>query len=321
MSSRSLPRALWVGALAIALTAVATLASAQTGGVRGRVVDESGKPVTDAQIVFSNASDGSGFSLKSDSKGEFLAIGKQVGDYTVKATKGPLSAQMRVHIGLGDPTVVEGLTLRAGGGSGATSDNPDAAKKKAAELQAAFKSAQADADAGKYDQALASINKILVDAPKCTTCYVTIGNINIKKGDNDAAEAALKKALEMDPSSADAYMGLASLYNAEKKFDEASKASAKASELMAASGSTDPVSSFNQGVILWNQGKAAEAQAQFQKATELDPKMSDAFYFLGMTLVNQGKMADAKKPFDTYMSLAPTGKYADQVKGLLALIK
>jgi tetratricopeptide (TPR) repeat protein len=317
-----LPRALWVGALSIALAAIATLASAQTGGVRGRVVDDSGKPVPDAQVVFSNQSDGSGFSLKTDSKGEFLAIGKQVGDYTVKATKGPLSASMRVHIGLGDPTVVEGLTLRAGGGGAASSDNPEAAKKKAAELQAAFKAAQADADAGKFDEAIASINKILVDAPKCTTCYVTLGMINLKKGDNDASEAALKKALEVDPNSADAYAGLASLYNAEKKFDDASKASAKASELMAAAGTNDPIAAFNQGVILWNQGgKAAEAQVQFQKATELDPKMADAYYFLGMTLVNQGKMPDAKKPFDTYMQLAPTGKYADQVKNLLALIK
>ena len=32
-------------------------------------------------------------------------------------------------------------------------------------------------------------------------------------------------------------------------------------------------------------------------------------------------LAEAKKPFETYMTLAPTGKYAEQVKGLLPLIK
>ena len=49
--------------------------------------------------------------------------------------------------------------------------------------------------------------------------------------------------------------------------------------------------------------------------------MADAQYFLGMTLVNQGKLPEAKKPFETYLSLAPTGQYADQVKGLLQVIK
>jgi tetratricopeptide (TPR) repeat protein len=78
---------------------------------------------------------------------------------------------------------------------------------------------------------------------------------------------------------------------------------------MTASGSSDPVAIFNQGIILWNQSKAPEAQVQFEKAAQLDPKMADAQYFLGMTLVNQGKLPDAKKPFETYLSLAPTGQY------------
>jgi tetratricopeptide (TPR) repeat protein len=90
---------------------------------------------------------------------------------------------------------------------------------------------------------------------------------------------------------------------------------------MSASGSSDPLAIFNQGIILWNQSKAVEAQAQFEKVTQLDPKNADAQYFLGMTLVNQGKLPEAKKPFETYLSLAPTGQYADQVKGLLQVIK
>jgi TolA-binding protein len=91
--------------------------------------------------------------------------------------------------------------------------------------------------------------------------------------------------------------------------------------MASAPGGGDPVSVFNQGVILWNQGKAAEAQAQFEKATQMDPRMADAQYFLGMTLVNQNKMPDAKKAFDAYMSLAPTGSHAEEVKALLAVIK
>jgi Flp pilus assembly protein TadD len=324
MRSRSWIGGLVIGVLAFALTTMAAPVSAQTGGCRGKVVDEAGKPLEGVTVVLDSPEGLGTVTLKTNAKGEFFSIGMRPGDYSVKATKDKLTASLRsIHIGLGDPTVIETLTLRAGNRAmDMSADDAAKAKKKQDELQAAFKGAQAAADAGNFDDAIAQFTKVSVEVPKCTACYLQIGAVNIKKGDNDAAEAAFKKAMELDPTSPDAYNALASLYNGQKKFDEAGKMSTKASELMSASGTSDPLTAYNQGIILWNQGgKAAEAQAQFQKATELDPKMADAHYFLGMTLVNQGKLPDAKKPFETYLQLAPTGKYADQVKGLLQVIK
>jgi TolA-binding protein len=49
--------------------------------------------------------------------------------------------------------------------------------------------------------------------------------------------------------------------------------------------------------------------------------MADAQYYLGMALVNQGKMAEAKAPFLEYMKLDPKGKFAGDVKEMLAIIK
>ena len=99
--------------------------------------------------------------------------------------------------------------------------------------------------------------------------------------------------------------------------------SAKANELLGASGDRRRSASaiYNQGIIFWNQGKIAEAKAQFAKAVELDPKMADAQYWLGMALVNEGKLPDAKKPFEEYLKLAPTGQYAETAKAMLATIK
>ena len=78
-----------------------------------------------------------------------------------------------------------------------------------------------------------------------------------EEGRQRRAEAAFKQAVDADPTKPDGYSELASFYNAQKKFDEANKASAKAAELMSASGSSDPLAIFNQGIILWNQSKAA----------------------------------------------------------------
>ena len=68
----------------------------------------------------------------------------------------------------------------------------------------------------------------------------------------DKAEEAFKKAIELKPDHADAYNGLANIYNAQRKFDLAGAASAKASELTAgapggmAGGNADSL--YNQGV-------------------------------------------------------------------------
>jgi tetratricopeptide (TPR) repeat protein len=97
--------------------------------------------------------------------------------------------------------------------------------------------------------------------------------------------------------------------------------SAKATELMSASGSTDPIAYVNQGIILWNQSKTPEAKAQFLKATELDPKYPDAHYWLGMALVNEGNMPEAGTHMKEYLALAPTGQYADTAKAILDSIK
>ena len=80
----------------------------------------------------------------------------------------------------------------------------------------------------------------------------------------------------MKPDYADAYNGLANIYNAQRKFDQAAEASAKARELSAACAGSTPGGNadalFNQGVILWNGGKIADAKAKFEAAIAAKPE-------------------------------------------------
>ena len=75
---------------------------------------------------------------------------------------------------------------------------------------------------------------------------------------------------------------------------------------------------FNQGVILWNAGKIAEAKKQFEGAIAANPNHAEAHYQLGMALVNEGNLAGAATEFETYLKLAPTGPNAATAKGILA---
>jgi tetratricopeptide (TPR) repeat protein len=194
-----------------------------------------------------------------------------------------------------------------------------------AAVRAAFEQGVTFSNEGKYDEAIAKFNEVLVKVPKCTECHNNIAAVHMRKKEYDAAEAAYKKALEVNPSSADSYMGLANVYNAQKKFDQASEAGAQAQKLLGAAGPAGGGASagavFNQGVIAWNAGKIPDAQKLFEQAVSLDPKLAEAHYWLGMANVNQGKLAEAVKSFEEYLKLDASGQYAEQAKSMLAAIK
>jgi superkiller protein 3 len=193
--------------------------------------------------------------------------------------------------------------------------------KRQQELAALFDATNAAFDAGNYDEALAKLTEIVKEVEKCGPCHAKMGDVYVKKGDLAAAEKAYLASIEIDPSQPGPYAALATIYNEQRKFDEATKMGAKATELLGASGGTDPTALFNQGVIYWNQGKAAEAKVEWEKAIKLDPKMADAYYYLGMANLNLGKIPEAKTSFNEYLKLAPSGQHAGTVKAILDSIK
>jgi Flp pilus assembly protein TadD len=312
----------------LALTALPAVAFAQQGGLMGKVVGPDGQPVADAEILVNNPTNVGGYKYKTNAKGEYVGVGIPSGDYQIKATKGNMTGMIpRIQIGRGATTPMPTITLQAGGSgrgaapTAASAEEAEKINKQRAEMLVKFKDAQAMADAGNFDAALTAFNAVAATMPDCDLCYLQIGQVNLKKKDEAAAEKAYLKAIEINPENAAPYAALASIYNGQKKFDEANKMGSKATELMAASGGGDPQAYVNQGIIFWNQSKTPEAKAQFQKAAQLDPKNADAHYWLGMALVNEGAAADAVTHMKEYLALAPTGQYADTAKAILDSLK
>ena len=320
-------RRLSVVALAVVMLGyLATPASAQlTAVMRGKVVDEAGKPVEGAEVKGEFLGDvNREWTTKTDKNGSFLRAGLAPGPWKVTATKDKLvGVEPRTALSLDGATITLKLgDAKKAAASGMSKEEIEAANKKQAAMETDFNAAKLAFDSGNFDGAIDGLKKVLVNLPTCAACYMSIGDAYGKKNDLPNAEAAYLKSIELDPAKAAPYGALATIYNAQKKFEDAGKMSTKANELSDASGTGGNAQTvYNQGVILWNQSKAVEAEAQFLKATQLDPKMADAFYWLGMCKVNQGKLPDAKAPFQEYMKLAPTGQFADQVKGMLDIIK
>jgi tetratricopeptide (TPR) repeat protein len=323
--TRSLCRSLAVCALALGVTAFAAPAFAQTGSIKGKVVDANNKPVQNAVVTIESLDGGSRrFEVKTNGKGDYIQIGLQPGDYNVTAKKDDLSQVFKHHIGLDMAEV--NFTLKPGAaGAGVSEEEANKAREKAAAVNAAFKEGVTFSNEGKYDEAIAKFNEVATTVPKCTECYTNIAAMHAMKKDYGQAETAYKKALELDPNSVDAYRGLSNIYNAQKKFDQAAEASAQAMKLESAAGGAagggNASSLFNQGVILWNAGKIGEAKEQFAQAVKVDPSLADAHYWLGMANLNEGKMPEAATEFEEYLKLAPTGQFAEQAKGVLSQIK
>lgn len=302
----------------------AAVASAQTGQIRGKVLDAQGQPIADAKIVIDFKGNITRVNeTKTDKRGTYIQVGLQIGPYEVTASKDALTQTLKATVNAGASTALD-FTLTPGtGGAAMSADDAKAMEAKRKELEGKYMAAVAMLDAGQVDEGIAAFNLLMTETGPCAVCEVKIGDAQWKKGDEAAAEAAYKRAIAADPKVADAYAQLANLYNQQKKFDQASEMSTKATELAGAgaAGGGNASVVFNQGIIFWNQSKIPEAKAQFEQAIKMDPNLAEAHYWLGMALVNEGDMAGCKASFEKYLSLAPTGQYADTAKGILASIK
>jgi tetratricopeptide (TPR) repeat protein len=312
-------RTLQTSALVLALVlGLASSALAQSGQLRGKVLDADGKPVQGAQILIEFAEGvNRKFEVKTDRRGEFIQIGLQPGAYKVTATVEKLgSFSQNTRVTLSKPAEVL-FEFKPGAGGG-----DPAAAAKAAALKKAFEEGVAATQTKNYDLAIQKFQEAATVLPSCFDCYYNIGYAHSQKKDDKAAEAAWLKAVELKPDYSEALNALATLYNNQKRFDEASAMSAKAAAaggVIGGSGSADAI--YNQGIILWNQGKIAEAKVKFEETLKANPNHPEANFQLGMAQLNEGNIPGAITAFEKYLQLAPEGQFAAQAKGMLAQLK
>lgn len=290
--------------------AIAAPAVAQSTMVRGKVIDAKKEGIPNVQIVVESLG-GSGRKLttKTDRKGEFVQLLTESGPIRVTASDpklGSVSNETRVVLGKASEMVI---VLVPGG-------NPDT---KAAELKKVFEEGVAASRAGQHDAAIEKFTAAMAISPNCFDCLYNVGVAQMAKKDEKAAEESWKKAVEMKADYSEALNALATLYNNQKRFDEAAAVSAKAASAGGGGGNAD--ATFNQGIILWNTGKIAEAKVKFEEALKMNPNHPEAHYQLGMALLNEGKLAEAVAEFESYVKLAPDGQYATQAKGMIAQLK
>ena len=258
--------------------------------MRGKVIDAQGKPVAGRHDPLRGDGRESQDQTKTDKNGDFLQVGLASGATSVTASKDKVGTQtlkLTVRQGPNNPLTFA-LTHRR-------PDDAPADKAEAAAMQALAGQAVDAMKAGRHDEAIAKFNEVIVKVPTCVDCYYNIGVAHAAKQQYTEAEAAFKKAIELKPESGrGVYRPGQHLQRAEEVRSRA-EASANASKYAGAGGGgAGAEASYNQGVILWNAGKFAEAKVQFEAAVKADPTMGMAHYQLGMANLNLGQIPEAR---------------------------
>ena len=332
--------------------ALSTATSYAQSHVSGKVVDAENKPVQGAVILFDMKDRAMKRETKTDKKGEYLFIGLPTGDYTMTASKDGLTdsvttsisgaAKAKVDFKLQPATTVTkkavGTGLEAAGSGNLASSERPKDKNEYAELQATAAAAIEAFKANRHDEAVTKLTEVVAKMPACADCYMYLGVSLFETQKLPEAEAAFKKSVELQPS-VEGYTALVRYYNSQKDFDKAAEMGKKAAELAAAPVPPPPAAgaaaggaatapppptpgassetAFNQGAILWNAKKYAEAKPMFEAAVKANPENAEAQYMLAMSSLNVGDIAAARSAFQNYLKVAPNGPKAAEVKTFL----
>lgn len=121
------------------------------------------------------------------------------------------------------------------------------------------------------------------------------------------AEAAYRRAVDLDPSLANAITNLGNLLFRRGDRDEAEQLYIRALRV----DPDQPEAFYNMGFIRYEQGDLAGAVLNFKRAIASDPAFSDAHFNLAMALHDLARPDEARSHWKTYLELDPESAWAE----------
>jgi len=330
MVGRITKRRTFVVALGVAALLVGARAASAQGSnamVEGTVKDVKGEIVVGATVTFKSTDGMRNAQAKTNNKGQFTQIGLYPTEWEIIATfKDMESIPVKMNLvpntmSKADLMVAEKKAIAANAAANSEKGKAEAAAKdKVAKL---FGEGVTASNAGNFDEAIVKFTESIAISPQCNVCYTNIGVAYLGKKDYTNAETSFKKALELNSNDVEAYNGLSTVYNAQKKFEQAAEMSGKAAALSntggapggAAAGNPDAL--YSQAANLFNAGKMAEAKPLLEQIVKASPNHADAHYLLGLALAADDPK-QAKAEIETYLKLSPNGSNSATAKAVLS---
>ncbi len=309
-----------ISALAVTFAFLAGLISAtawaQNGGIRGKVVDQSGDPVEGVQILIEFLG---GVTREeqasSDKNGDFVQLGVRGGNYRLSFRKDgfePVSEEFRVRMGA--PTNVGTIVIEKLA-QGAVSR--EEIEQQNQETKTYFDEGLAAVEKQDYPAALSSFQKALEISPDYPQAHFNMGYVYEKMNESEKAISCYEKAGGLKPDYYDAWIELGNIYTKNGNHAKAVESLGKA---VAVNDTEIPVL-FNYGAAAMNAGDIPVAEEAFGKVLGIDPENANANFQMGMVKVNQAKNDEAIPYLEKYIELDPEGPNAATAQGMLDYLK
>jgi tetratricopeptide (TPR) repeat protein len=295
-------RRCWGLALGLAVLCAAAPLYAQTGGLTGKCSDEKGQPMVGYTIVVERTDIKWASKVKTNKKGEYTYIGLAPSTYKLTLTDPTGRAVFNIthHVGIGDPTQVDfDMAKERSLAQKEQQANPEFQKKLEEQskeqkqfsgLKGTFDQGQALYDQQKYAEAAAVFEQALPMAKDKNVPIVLakLADCYHKARQYDKAMETYQKAIEANPSDASLHNNLGSLYADMGKIDQAQAEFQKAAEM-------DPTGAgryyYNLGVTMYNKGKMDEAAVALKKSVDINPNFADAYYLEAQALLGKATMS------------------------------
>ena len=295
-------RSVVMGLLMFLLAGAAAL-WAQNGGLTGHATLQDGSPCVKCPVVIERQAIRATYQTKTDKKGNYVYIGLTPDVYkvTLQDPDGKPLFWMSKHVDLGEPTELNfDLPKEV---VAAQKANPQAAQQNAAaqkeaqqlnSLKEVFNQGVQQEQAGQWADAAATFQKgeALAKGNNIPVVLAHEAQAYDHAKMYDQAIATYQKILATNPNDASAHNGLGAVYAAQNKLPEAQAEFQKAAQL-------DPAGAakayYNEGAILSNAGKMEEAAAAFKQATTADPKFADAYFLEAQALMGKATVGSDGK--------------------------
>jgi tetratricopeptide (TPR) repeat protein len=291
----------------VALLAGATPAAGQMelAVIVGNVVDESGQPLEDVQVILRDLERGREVTLKSDKTGRFYRRGLQAGEYNIVVEK------------KGYQSINDKLKLVAG-----TDRRFDFKLAKATpEGAIEFTNAVAAYNRGDNEEAAKGFEAAIAKAPELPEIRVNLALAYLRLNRIPDAVAQLEKAASMAPNEPRVLFQLGGAYIDMKDFDKAIAAFEKG--LATPEVGNDPVvyeARLSLASLYFSKGKVDEAKTMYEQALAANPTGAAAKLGLGKVAFNKGDVEKALQLFKEVVAAAPGTPQAAEAEGFITAL-
>jgi tetratricopeptide (TPR) repeat protein len=196
--------------------------------------------------------------------------------------------------------------------------SPSPAKTTAAgssPAQSLYEAAKRAEKDGKYETSAQLYEQVVALDPNHMEAWNALGYDYGKLGQQQKEEAALRKALALDPAARWAHYNLGNVLMAQKKYDEAISEYQKEIETK----SNNSLVHLNLGRVYVLSGQPEKAIPELQTAATLMPTSAAVQFNLGLAYAKTGRPEKAAEAFNRSVELEPTAERKNSVAYQMAL--